>query len=210
METHINAYIYNMSRAKLSNEQKEQLREKTAKQTALKAEEKKVYNKQFRKTPLFILSWAIRIVFILFFILVIILQTKSSCFTEEIVSQKYIDRNIESSKLSLDTSMAISTLYLETNLGKYSADISGLHIPGFDINDTLLIHRNLFNKPIYFGQHNWLYRYELSSNLGAYLFVLFLTLISLFFNDGQDKFAKIILWIFSIVDILAIVCYFLL
>jgi hypothetical protein len=198
-----------MARPKLSNEKKAQLRETLDKQLALNAEQKKLYNITFRKSALFIISWTLRLAFIAFFIFVVVLQTKSSSFTEEIVTEKYIDRNIESSKLSLDTSMAISTLYLETNFGHYTADISGLQIPGFDINDTLLIHRNLFNKPIYFGKHNWLYRYELSSNLGAYLFVLFLTLVSLFFNDGQDKFTKKILVIFSIVDIITTVCYFL-
>ena len=52
-----------MRRPKLSDDKKTELRENLDKHLALKAEEKKQFNKIFRKSPLFISSWIIRLVF---------------------------------------------------------------------------------------------------------------------------------------------------
>lgn len=194
-----------MSRSKLPDNKKAQLRENLDKQLTLKAEEKKIFNKQFRKTPLFISSWLIRVICLMFFITAIALHNTTSTINEEVLIERQIKRD---SSFQTQTQV-ISTIYITTNKGYYTGDISAKSIPGFGVGDTMLIQKNLFGKPTFFTRKYWPYKYELDYGLEAYYIVLFLTLISMGFNDGQDKFTKKILWIFSIVDILAVVCYFL-
>ncbi len=194
-----------MKRQKQSNDKKNELRENLDKHLALKKEEKKQFNKIFRKTPLFISSWIIRLAFLAFFITAISLQHKTSNISEEVL----LERNIKRDSSFQAQTQVISTIYLTTNKGQYTGDISNLSIPGFDVGDTMLIQKNVFGKPTFFTRKHWPYKYELSYGLEAYYIVLFLTLISMGFNDGQDKFTKKFLLIFSIADIVAVVCYFL-
>jgi hypothetical protein len=194
-----------MAHQKLSTEQKEFLRKQNAQNTALKAEEKKQYNKQFRKTPLFICSWIIRIACLAFFLTAIALHNTTSSINKEVLMERQIKRD---SSFQAQTQV-ISTIYLTTDKGHYTGDISAKIIPGFDVGDTMLIQKNLFGKPTFFTRKHWPYKYELQYGLEVYYIVLFLTLISMGFNDGQDKFTKTIIWIFSLVDIVAVACYFL-
>jgi hypothetical protein len=194
-----------MKRPKLSNDKKAKLLENLDKNLALKEEEKKQFNKIFRKSPLFISSWIIRLVFLIFFITAISLQHKTSSINEEVLLERQIKRD---SSFQTQTQV-ISTIYLTTKQGRYTGDISNVSIPGFDVGDTMLIQKNIFAKPTFFTRKQWPYKYELSYGLEVYYIVLFLTLISMGFNDGQDKFTKKILLGFMIVDIITIFCYFL-
>ena len=194
-----------MKRQKQSSDKKNELRENLDKHLALKAEEKKQFNKTFRKTPLFISSWIIRLAFLIFFVSAISLQHTTATISEEILIERQIKRD---SSFQAQTQV-ISTIYLTTNKGHYTGDISNISIPGFDKGDIMLIQKNLFGKPTFFTRKHWPYKYELSYGLEVYYIVLFLTLISMGFNDGQDKFSKKILVVFSIADIVAVVCYFL-
>lgn len=194
-----------MKRPKLTDDKKAELRENIDKHLALKAEEKKLYNKQFRKTPLFISSWIIRLACLAFFVTAIVLHNTTSTINEEILIERQIKRD---SSFQAQTQV-ISTIYLTTSKGHYTGDISAKIIPGFDVGDTMLIQKNLFGKPTFFTKKNWYYKYELDYGLEVYYIVLFLTLISMGFNDGQDKFTKKILLIFSIADVVSVVCYFL-
>lgn len=194
-----------MKRPKQSSDKKVELRENLDKHLALKAEEKKLHNQQFRKTPLFIFSWIIRLAFLIFFVSAISLQHTTSNISEEIL----IERNIKRDSSFQTQTQVISTIYLTTNKGHYTGDISNLSIPGFDVSDTMLIQKNVFGKPTFFTRKHWPYKYELSYGLEVYYIVLFLTLISMGFNDGQDKFTKKILLGFMIIDVISILCYFL-
>ncbi len=194
-----------MKRPKLSNDKKAKLLENLDKNLALKEEEKKQFNKIFRKSPLFISSWIIRLVFLIFFIAAISLQHKTSSINKEVLLERQIKRD---SSFQTQTQV-ISTIYLTTKKGSYTGDISNVSIPRFDVGDTMLIQKNIFGKPTFFTKKQWPYKYELSYRLEVYYIVLFLTLISMGFNDGQDKFTKKVLWGFMIVDIVTIFCYFL-
>ncbi|MES2761584.1 MAG: hypothetical protein V4677_05235 [Bacteroidota bacterium] len=194
-----------MKRPKLSDDKKAELRENLDRQLALKAQEKKQYNKLFRKTPLFISSWLIRIACLAFFITAIALHNTTSTINEEVL----LERNIKRDSSFQTQTQVISTIYLTTDKGHYMGDISSKIIPGFDVGDTMLIQKNLFGKPTFFTRKHWPYKYELDYGLEIYYVVLFLTLISMGFNDGQDKFTRKILWVFMIADIVAVVCYFL-
>lgn len=194
-----------MKRTKLSADTKAKMLENLDKQIDLKAEEKKQFNKQFRKSLLFISSWIIRAIFLLFFITAICLKHSTNSINEEILIERQIKRD---SSFQTQTEV-ISTIYLTTDKGKYKGDISNLSIPGFDVGDTLLIQKNVFGKPTFFTMKHWLYKYDLEYGLEIYYIILFLTLVSMGFNDGQDQFTKKVLWIFMIVDICAVLCFFL-
>jgi hypothetical protein len=194
-----------MKRAKLSDDKKAEMLANLDNQYALKAEEKKQYNKQFRKSPLFISSWVVRLTCLAFFITAIALHNTTYTINQEVLTERHIKRD---STFQAQTQV-ISTMYLTTTKGNYVGDISSKTIPGFDVGDTMLIQKNLFGKPTFFTKKNWPYKYELDYGLEVYYVVLFLTLVSMGFNDGQDKFTKKILLIFMIADIVAVVFYFL-
>jgi hypothetical protein len=197
-----------MRRPKLSDEQRERMLENLDKQITLKARKKNLYNKIFRKSGLFISSWTVRVLYFILFITVACLHNIPSSVSKEVLLQKTIDRSTESSGRN-GSSRAISTLYFTTDKDNYIADISGLRIPAFVQGDTMLIGRNIFNKPNLFGKEGWNNSYLLTVNFSNYFIVLFLTLISLFFNDGLDKHTKKILWGFMLIDAIAILFYFL-
>ncbi len=195
-----------MKRSKLPDDKKVEMLANLDKQLALNAEEKKLFNKQFRKTPLFISSWGIRIACLVFFVTAIALHNTTATINEEVLIERHIKRD---SSFQTQTQV-ISTIYITTNKGRYMGDISAKNIPGFAVGDIMLIQKNIFGKPTFFTRKNWPYKYELDYGLEVYYIVLFLTLISMGFNDGQDKFTKKIILVFSIADIAAVVCYFLL
>ncbi|MES2513944.1 MAG: hypothetical protein V4580_07350 [Bacteroidota bacterium] len=194
-----------MKRPNVSPAKKAEMLANLDNQNALKAADKKQFNKQFRKTPLFIGSWVIRIACLAFFISAMALHNTTSSINEEVLIERTIKRD---STFQAQTQVN-STMYLTTTEGHYIGDISGKTIPGFQVGDTMLIQKNLFGKPTFFTKKDWPYKYELDYGLEAYYIVLFLTLISMGFNDGQDKFTKKILWVFMIADMVAVACYFL-
>lgn len=193
-----------MKRSKLPDDKKAEMLANLDKQLAVNAEEKKLLNKQFRKTPLFIGSWVIRIACLAFFLTAIMLHNTTSTINEEVMVERHIKRD---SSFQTQTQV-ISTIYFTTNREHYTGDISSKIIPGFGVGDTMLIQKNLFGKPTFFTRKHWPYKYELDYGLEIYYIVLFLTLVSMGFNDGQDKFTKKILWIFMIIDIIAIALFY--
>lgn len=167
---------------------------------------RRLYNRVYRKSFIFIGAWAARIIYILLFISVMVFNKSSGGFRNEKLISKSVDSYVSHSKYR--NGAVVSTLYLETESNSYESNISNVDVPELFINDTLQIERNIFGKAIYFTKKDWGIKYSLSANFVIYYLILFLTVISFFFNDGLDLFTSKILWLCYAVNIIAIAVYF--
>jgi hypothetical protein len=134
------------------------------------------------------------------------LHKKTGSFRDEIV----LNKNIESyTNTTRSGTYKVTKLYIETNFKNYTAKFGDNYPPNFNVGDTLTIERNIFRKPIFFSKSSWNVKYWIHSNFIYYYIVLFLTLMSLFFNDGLDRFTDKILLIIWSSNIIGIAIYFL-
>jgi hypothetical protein len=167
---------------------------------------RRLYNRVYRKSFIFIGAWVARIIYILLFISVMVFNKSSGGFRNEKLISKSVDSYVSHSKYR--NGAVVSTLYLETESNSYESNISNVDVPELFINDTLQIERNIFGKAIYFTKKDWGIKYSISTNFVIYYMILFLTIISFFFNDGLDLFTSKILWLCYAVNIIAIAVYF--
>jgi hypothetical protein len=166
----------------------------------------RLYNRKFRRSFIFIATWTVRLLYFALFILVLIFHNKIGSLQNEIVQEKNIESYTSTSRRG---TRKVTTLYLKTDRDSYTSNIGDTRLPPFNAGDTIIIERNIFGKPIYFLKENWNWKYGIDVNFVYYYIVLFITFISMFFNDGLDRFTAKILWIAWTIDIMAIACYFL-
>ena len=198
-----------MRRKERTFEYRKKLREKF--DTKLKLEQRKndLLNKQFRKSPFFISVWIVRGLFILFFILVSITHNIPKSISEETILYKSINRytTYSGGRYSSKTK-TVADLTLKTNKGIYKANIASLSLPPFGTDDKVCIETNYYGRPIYFYKPDWLTKVSLQINFGYYFITLFLTSISLAFNNIKDKTTIGFLLSATILDLLTVTIYF--
>lgn len=168
---------------------------------------RKLYNRRFRKGYFYISAWVVRIVFMGLFLFATFFHDKPSSYRKEIVISKKIEKRVVASRRSGLKSL-ITTLYLETNYDNYSSDINKMR-PIIEIGDTIIIERNILNKPIYFREMDWPYKFGIIVYCPFYFMVFLTTLISLSFIDGLNRFTINLLSALIVIDLAAIICYFL-
>ena len=195
-----------MRRPRPSNSERLFLLKQLEQSQALDKRRRRLYNKKYRKSLFFVSIWAGRLIYIILFFVVLFLHDKSGSFREETVLNKNIESYTSTTKRG---SYKVTTLTIETNFKSYVSEFGDKYPPSFNIGDTLIIERNIFNKPIYFTKSNWNLKYWIFTNPMYYYIILFLSLISLFFNDGLDRFTDKILLIIWSANIIAIAFYFL-
>lgn len=182
-----------MSRPRHSDEQRQLLLEEIKNRKLLEIlhqRRKRLYNRKYRKSFFFISSWAIRLMYIALFLVIVFMDPISNGFREEILqSTKSESYRIYSKK----GSYLKTCIDFTTNKSSYSAELINDSSPGLNEGDTVQIERDIFNKPIYFTKNDWEIKYSINSYFDELLFFINLllcitTLISLSFNDGLYKF----------------------
>lgn len=194
-----------MPKPRFNKEQRERLLSKLAHSKELESVKRRRYNRIYRRSFFFRASWTARIVYILLYVLIFFLYDQSKGFTREIVEKTETDITYSNPKYSR---AKITTLYFETNNSNYTANVTGIFVPPFKEGDTLLIEHNIFGRPIYFTKENWSMKYAISSNFVFYFLILFVTIVSMFFNDGLDRFTDKILMIIWFLNIISIGIFF--
>jgi hypothetical protein len=193
-----------MKRPRLNTEQREKLFSRIDRKNELEKRKARLYNRKFRRSPLFITSWSLRLIYISAFASISFIRDLSKGFTEEIV----LEKDIKSATVQNETAtIKNATLFMKTNKGAYRIDVTGIRVPKVEVLDTILIERNIFNKPTYFTKQGWIIKYALQLHFVFYYFILFTTFISLFFNNGLDKFTKRLLIITTLLSATGILCY---
>lgn len=194
-----------MKRPRLTNQERMKILKRVEKSQFLDKRRRQLYNKKYRKSIFFISVWAGRVVFIVLFIIASVLHNKPYSTTKEIVVSKYTESYISRTKSG---SFRMTDLHIETKFQNYLSKFKDKSPPDFNVGDTLLIERNIFTKPVYFTKSDWNSKYWIRFNFITYYIILFLTIVSLFFNDGLDRFTDKILLIIWSLNIIALVMYF--
>jgi hypothetical protein len=195
-----------MRRPRLNTEQRDKLFSRIDRKNELEKRKSRLYNRKFRKSPLFIVSWLLRLIYIAGFASISFFNDLSNGFTEEIV----LEKEIKSATVRQETTtIKDATMFLKTNKDNYSFNVTGIRVPKVNVSDTILIERNIFNKPTYFTKQGWIIKYAVQLNFVFYYFVLFIAFISLFFNNGLDKFTKWLLLISALFSATGILFYLL-
>jgi hypothetical protein len=146
-----------------------------------------------------------RVIYLALFVFASIFYNHSKGFARETVLNVGFDFSYRSPKYSLSK---ITTLYFETEKHNYTAYVTGIKVPEFKTGDTLLIEYNIFGRPIYFTKDEWQMKYGLNANFIGYFLILFATILSMFFNDGLDRFTDKILLIIWFLNLITIGIFF--
>lgn len=194
-----------MRRPRLSSESRKKILQKLEKNNQYEIRKRRLYNRIYRKSFIFIGAWITRIIFLTLFLIIAFTYTNSKDNRKE----KLLEKKVETFRnISRVNTQIVTTLYLETTEGSYTSNIGDIYLPPLNKNDTILIERNIYNKPIYFSKEDWNVKYRINANFVFYYVVLFLTLISFFFNDGLDPFTTKILYLCYSIDIITIAVFF--
>ena len=170
----------------------------TQSQTTSPSRERKPMKKgQFRTT------WLIRLIYTILILLQLTIGRISNGFNSEIVVEKSVEHGSSGSRFS-GRSQSYSTTYLTTDKDSYTLYYSG--VGDLNSGDTILIERNILNKPIYFTKDKWDNKYEM--NLYRLYYVLFGLTIFSFLLNGKNKTTRIILWTLAISDTIAFLTFF--
>ncbi len=175
---------------------------------ALQERKSRLYNRKFKKSPLYISSWLVRGIYLLLFVTVAIFQNFS--VSNEVEKILFSSVTIDSTKIMPDgsTKQISDRLHFTTNVQKYSISLAK-PMPEMFKEDSVLVTRNLFNKPIQMVKKSTGFVYQIPINYYiAYIVILFLTLISMLFNDGLDSYTKRLLWAIMYINGIAIFMYF--
>jgi len=195
-----------MRRPAFSTEEIKRHKELIEKKNFLYKRKRRLYNRKYRKSFIYISTWIVRLIYIALFFIVANNHKKPGGFTDEIVISKEVETyKTRSSRYGPSHSETI--IHLKTNRGTYESKT--LDVPDLLPGDTLQIERNIFKKPLYFTKPDWNNKYYISPNVFFYFSILFLNVLTFFFNDGLDRFTDKILWIGWTMNILAMVLYFL-
>jgi len=196
-----------MRKQRLTNEERLRLLKLADKKNVLFKRKRTLYNRIYRKGFLFKAAWIVRSLYIVLFIAVALLFNKATYIKKEIV----VDKQVESYKtVSGYGTFENTTLFLKTNAGKYTSNFTDFDVPDLHTNDTVRVEHNVFGKPIYLTNPGWNWKYSIDSDFKLYCIMLFITVISLFFNDGLDRFTSKILWVTLTTAVITILLFFIL
>ncbi len=196
-----------MRKPRLTNEERLMLLRLAGKKDTLVKRKRRLYNKIFRKSFLFKAAWIIRPFYMILFVVVALLFNKATGIKKEIVKDKHVESYKRESGYG---TFENTTLFLETNARSYTSNFTDFEIPDLKTNDTVRVEQNIFGKAIYLTNPGWRWKYSIDSDFKLYCVILFITVISLFFNDGLDRLTGKILWVTLMADLMTILLFFVL
>jgi hypothetical protein len=167
---------------------------------------KRLYNRIYRKSPLFIFSWIIRSSFLILFIITFLYHYTTTDTKREVVQ----NQNIETYYVRTNKyggQRRVTDLHLKTTNNEYVVNLNGITIPLISNGDTIIIDNNYLGKAIYITKENWDWKYGLPINFGWYFVVFFITFLSTFFNNGLDRFTTKLIMVTSSLDLLTLFLY---
>lgn len=194
-----------MKRPRLSEEERAAILRYLQESFILDRRRRRLYNKKYHKSLIYSATWVMRVLYIVAFFIAVIFHTKSGSVRDEIITKL----EIENGRMMPERGVSKGTIvHFQTYSGKYASDVKEKTLPPLAVGDTIKIERNIFGKPIYFAKPEWGSKFSINIAAVFYGLVIFITFISLFFNDGLDPFTDRILWLAWSCDIIAIACYF--
>ncbi len=197
-----------MQKPRYSPEERQRILHEVEAKRLQEEESDRIFNQTYRKSFVFIAAWAIRLIYVILLVLVLIFNDRSNGLKNEIV----VDKNVENyTYASIRGTFHIKDYHIFTNIREYTIDIRDQGIPEINVGDTVLIERNIFGRAIYITKSDWAWAYGIANGMSPipYCIVLMLTLFSFFLNDGTARFTNKLLLLVVAADIIAIMAYFL-
>lgn len=192
--------------SRTSPQQREKFLDQVERSELRQKRRRRLYNRMYRKSCLFISAWIVRSVFILLYVAVLFLHHTHGSYSKEVVVDSEVEKHVPYSFSRPPKRGVIFNIH--TNQCRYSENVIQMRFTDLKRGDTLIIERNIFGRPIYFYKDSWNAAHRFSIGFRYYFVVLFATLISLAFNNGLDRFTNKLLKIIVAVNVLAILCYF--
>ncbi len=190
-----------MRRPRLTDEQRRLIFEEINERKALRIlheRRKRLYNRQYyRKSTFFISMWAIRLIYVIMFFVIVFMDSISGGYRDEVV--KYNKSESYNIYTKRNGTYLETCIKFTTNKNNYTAYFYEENLPPYISNgDTLQIERDIFNKSIFFTRKDWDLKYRIDSYFDDILWfinllVVIFTLISFAFNDGLYKFNNMVL-----------------
>ncbi|MES2516022.1 MAG: hypothetical protein V4580_17845, partial [Bacteroidota bacterium] len=162
---------------------------------------RRLYNRFFHKSLFYRSSLAVRLGYVVMFVIVFCLyNTTHSTRLERYVQCE--SRSFRGQKSTTDI------VHIQTNYDEYRVSNDFRNCSRFKPGDILIVERNLFGKPIHFTQDEWDMTYGIYKNYVYYYMLLFATALTFFFHDGLDFFTTKLLYLFYAVDLISMVAFF--
>lgn len=174
---------------------------------ALEKRKRRLFNRIYRRTFFFKATWVCRLLYSFLFFFVAFTHNIPKTSRKEVVIAKSVD--VYNSYTKGGTRVQTRYLKFTTNYGTYERSFTRTYLPDFEIDDTLIIERNYYNKVIFFTKIGWALKYGFSTHFQFYYLVFFATFLSFFYNDGFYKQTRQIILAICIVNLLTLVAYFL-
>jgi hypothetical protein len=162
---------------------------------------RKLYNQFFHKSLFYRSSLAVRLLYVLLFVIVFCFYKTSSGFRNEVYRQFYV-------AYQTGGKYAKNEYHLITDHHTYRISTSFTEHNDLHPGDIVNVEHNIFGKPIYFKKEGWDKKYGIYKNYIYFYILLFATGLTFFFNDGLDFFTNKLLYLFYAVDLISIVAFF--
>lgn len=190
-----------MDTRRYSDEERELYRKRVDEAFARKEEIARKKNRLYRRTPFFITTLSLRLAYLLFFIIIFFFHGGPLKWKAEVVEQW------SSGEYLSGIGVKVMQSEVKTNKAVYKMHFERESPRRLQKGDTVFIGRNILKKPCQMDRRAWEGPYDLALNWPLYIIVGVFTLISLSFNEHDDKHTVVVIWVAWTVNLIAFACY---
>jgi hypothetical protein len=192
-----------MPTRKFSSQERDNLFARIDAQKEAKEQKRRELNRIYHRTPLYLATLVLRILFMLFFIWIFIWNGGTGHITQETVLKT------EKGIYLTYANIKVEKLTFETPAGKYEAHFEGVAMPYLYKDIVLNIEHNLVGKPTYFYRKGEEKKYPFAVHWVLYISISILTVMSFKFDDAEESFDHKFLWVTWMANLFAFGYYFL-
>ena len=192
-----------MAGRRFSTQERDELLAKIDARKQAQDEKVRQINRAYHRTPLFLATFILRILFLSFFTWIFFWDGGTGKLTQEIILQT------EKSIYLTYADVKVEKLSFTTASGKYDAIFERKITPFLLKNDLINIQYNLVGKATHFFRIGEETTYPLAVNWILYIFIVILTIMSFKFNDAVESTDQKFLWVTWMANLFAFGHYFL-
>ncbi|PBQ30640.1 hypothetical protein CNR22_02245 [Sphingobacteriaceae bacterium] len=192
-----------MAGRKFSTQEREEFLAKIDAKKQAQDEKLRLINLAYHRTPLYMATFVLRMLFLLFFTWIFFWDGGSGEITQETVLQT--DKGIYLTYANVK----VEKLTFETPAGDYEALFERTPMPYLSKGIQLNIEHNCVGKATYFFRKGEKIKYPLAVSWILYISIAILTVMSFKFNDALESFDHKFLWITWTANLFAFGHYFL-
>ncbi len=178
-----------MPRVKRTKEETERIRLQIRYKNIVLEAEDELLKEEYFKSKVFKIGLALKLLYVIFCFALFPLSQISNYHTEEIFVEGFYNNT---SYVSPKSGTKSSKRFFEftTNLNEYVVPCGYGYLPTLKEGDTLLIERNFLGKSTYINKNRWAKKYNIPPNYMYYFMLGFMTIVTLYFNDGSKFFDR--------------------